>query len=105
MLRTVLRTPPTTPDGLPLLLGRLRRKRPKNGTPPYLLIDVWCPACGMKHTHGWPLDEGRLDALGHRAAHCRGDDPPFWRAGYWIGLDPAHDEESLRVLGRSRGKG
>lgn len=33
------------------------------------IVEVACPFCHRKHTHGWPVQDGDADP-GHRIAHC-----------------------------------
>ena len=39
---------------------------------------VWCRHCQMWHDHG--------PAEGHREAHCRDRDSPYWKSGYNLAL-------------------
>jgi hypothetical protein len=90
-----------SPDGRPVLIGRLRGRRPRYRKP-YLLIDIYCPACQTKHTHGWLGTSDHLDAVTHRAAHCR-DGSASRQGGYYLALDPADDARSVRLTRRYNG--
>ena len=35
---------------------------------------VWCKHCGVWHRHG--------PAEGHREAHCKDSNSPYWKIGY-----------------------
>lgn len=92
------RVAPTAPEGFELLLGCLTVHRPR-GASPYLTVEGWCPSCGHRHRHSWTADYG-LDAITHRAAHCDIPDPPLRGVGYYVGLDPALEEQHRRILDR-----
>lgn len=70
---------------VPLLRGQMTpRLRVKS-------IAVWCQHCQHCHVHRWNPDEGSLNKIEHRAAHCDPRAPrdrrsPFLATGYNVGL-------------------
>ncbi len=91
------RLPAPSPDGQTILYGRLKGRRPRDRGR-HLLIEVLCPYCQKRVTHGWSLASKSLDETYHKSAHCKFGAP--YGAGYWVALDPQFDHESLRLLQR-----
>lgn len=68
--------------GIPLLRGHmLPGQWPRT-------VAVWCIPCQTCHTHGFDPDEGPLNRIEHRCAHCDdfGRRSPFRDSGYFIGI-------------------
>ena len=63
----------------PLLVGFTRMAGKQT------LLDVWCPNCGLYHTHGWDYS-GKIPVS--RRAHCNdqtGEGASFYKEKtYWI---------------------
>ena len=82
------RPTPASPNGQPLLLGRLA---------PDMTITAWCAHCGQDHVHSWNPMSG-LTGVSDRMPHCAGT--TIETPSYWVALDPTHDAESRRILSR-----
>jgi len=86
------------PEGVSVLLGRLKLRQGANG--PYVMIDVPCDYCRRTHTHGWPANEtSPMGALYHKSPHCD-EGSPYRPGGYFVGLDPRDSGHNQRVLRR-----
>lgn len=72
--------------GVPLLRGHMLPR------PWVKMIAVWCIHCQKCHTHGWDPNEGRIDHIEHRVAHCGGNDKGYMRTGYYLGLTQFEQE-------------
>lgn len=80
---------------LPLLKGFLSKSHVPH-RPDNRYIRVWCPFCGVFHTHGWGMNDDPSIAQ-HRSPHCNvqaGEAHPFPN-GYWIAPFSESDVDRL----------